>query len=42
MKYHFIAIKLASMALNLAIEFGRFHVPCKEAEGAVSTLSIDS
>ena len=37
-----MAIKLASIALNLPIEFGRFGVSCKEAKGIVSKLSIDS
>ena len=40
-KYDFIAIKFVSTALNLAREFGRFGVRCKEAEGVVSKLSID-
>ena len=41
-KDNFIAIKLASIALNLAIEFGRFGVSCKKAKGVVFKLSIDS
>lgn len=42
MKYDFIGIKCASMALNVGIELGRLDVHCKEAKGVVFKSSIDS
>ena len=41
-KDDFIVINLASIALDLAIEFGRFGASCEKAKGVVSKLSIDS
>ena len=38
----FIAMKLASITLNIAIEFSRFGVRCKEVKCVFSELSIDS
>ena len=35
-------MKLALITLNLAIEFSRFDIHCKEVNGVVSELSADS
>ena len=35
-------MKLALVTSNLAIEFSRFDVRCKEVNGVVSEVSIDS